>query len=116
MNNLGHEVVARTANGELAVGAGHRLHSGNLPKALRGGRVVRSENDGSLRAVSGDKPFRLIDVDNPSVLHDGYPVTQPLRLLHQMSRQKDSLASFADAADQIPDRPSRFWIQPSGQF
>src|SRR2546430_10466249 len=38
--------------------------------------VVRSENHGSLRAVSVDELLGPVDVDDPSMLDDCYPVTR----------------------------------------
>src|SRR5256886_11744383 len=78
--------------------------------------VVRSENHGSLRAVSVDELLRPVDVDDPSMLDDCYPVTQPFGLFHQMSGQKDCLAAGADAAHQIPDCPPGLRVQPGGQL
>src|SRR5229473_1939189 len=102
MNHLCHEIVAPPANGESQVSARHRLNSRDCPKALFSDRIVRGENDGALRAMSPDELLRLVDVDDPSVLDDSYPVAQPFGLLHQMSRQKDCLAVLTNAAHQIP--------------
>jgi hypothetical protein len=54
MNHLSHEIVASTANGESKVTADHRLNSRDGAKALFSDRVVRGENDGSLRTVPVD--------------------------------------------------------------
>src|ERR1700674_1748027 len=98
MNHFGHEIVAPTANGESQVSADHGLNPWDRPDAFFSDGVVRGENDGSLGAVSVDEPLRPVDVDDPSVLYDCYPVAQPFGFLHQMSGQKDCLAALADAA------------------
>src|SRR5882724_11241979 len=68
MNHLGHQVIAPAANGESRVRAVHRFNSGDRPKALFSDRVVRGENDGSLRAVAVDELIRTVNVDDPSML------------------------------------------------
>ena len=59
---------------------------------------------------------RAADVDDLSVLDHRYPVAQPLGLLHQMSGHEDRLTAVADAAHQLPDRPPRLRVEPSGQL
>src|SRR5580704_16946415 len=116
VNHFGHQVVTRAANSDSFPIAGHVINSRYRPKALCRDRVLRSESDGSFWAMPVDEPDRTVDVDDPSVLNDCYPVTQPLGLLHQMGGQEDRLAAIPDATHQIPDRPSRLRIQPSGQL
>src|SRR5260370_39685900 len=77
MNHLGHQVVAPAVNGESKVSAVHRFNSGDRPKAFFSNRVVRGEHNGSLRAVPLDQLIRTVDVDDPSMLDDCYPVAQP---------------------------------------
>ncbi len=116
MNQFGHQVVAPAVNGESQIRAAHLFNSWDCPKALFSKRVFRRENDCSLRAVSSDEPLRSVDVDDPSVLDDCYPVAQPFGLLHQMCGQKNCLTTLANAAHQVPDRPPRLRVQPSGQL
>ncbi len=59
---------------------------------------------------------RSADVDDAAMVDDGHPVAEPFRLLHQVRRQKDRFATLADAAHEIPDRPSRLRVQPGRQF
>src|ERR1700733_5220722 len=93
MNHFGHQVVTRAANRDSLPIADHGIHSRHRPKALYRDRVFRSESDGSLWAMPVDEPGRTVDVDDPSVLNDGYPVTQPLGPLHQMGGQEDRFAA-----------------------
>src|SRR5580658_3222666 len=116
MNHLGDQIVASAADRESLVDRGHGLNSRNCLKALRGSRVVRVENDGAFRAVACDEPFRRIDVDDATVLHDGYAVAEALGLFHQMSGQEDRFSALADAAHEIPNRPPRLWVKPGGQL
>src|ERR1700720_71934 len=110
MNHPGDQVVAPAANGELRVRAHYRLDSRNCAKAVFSEWVGRSESDGSFRTVSADEPRRRVHVDDPPVLDDGYPVAQPLGLLHQMSGQENGLAALADAPHQVPDGPPRLRV------
>src|SRR5260370_21011290 len=105
MNHLCHEIGAPCANDESRVRTDYGLNAGDRPKAIFSPRVVRGKNDGALRAVSANELLRLVDVDDPSVLDDSYPVAQPFGFLHQMSSQKDCLAALANIAHQIPNRP-----------
>src|SRR5438876_1854722 len=114
MNHLGHEIVAPTANGESPVIAYHSLDSQDPPEAFFSDGVVRGESDGSLGAVPVDEPLGRVNVNDPSVLDDCYPVAQPFGLFHQMSGQKHGLAAVADASHQIPDCPPRLRVQPGG--
>jgi hypothetical protein len=66
--------------------------------------------------MPANEAIRGVDVDDPSVLHDGYAVAQPLGLFHQMGRQEHRLASLADAAHQIPDRVPRLRVEAGGQL
>src|SRR5437016_7950589 len=116
MNDLGDQVIAAAANGESRVSPGYGLHSRDRPKALFSERIGCRENDGPFSAMPVDKAFRPVDVDDPSMLDDCYPVAQPFGFLHQMRGQKDRLAALADAAHQIPDCPPRLRVQPGGQL
>src|ERR1700674_4765978 len=116
MNHLRHEIVTATANGKSHIIAYHSLNSRDRPEAFFSDGVVRGETAGSLRAVPVDKPLRRVNVDDPSVLDDCYPVAQPFGLFHQMSGQKHCLAALTDASHQIPDCPPRLRVQPGGQF
>src|SRR5437899_430000 len=107
MNDLGDQVIAAAANGESRVSPGYGLHSRDRPKALFSERIGCRENDGPFSAMPVDKAFWPVDVDDPSMLDDCYPVAQPFGFLHQMRGQKDRLAALADAAHQIPDCPPR---------
>ncbi len=44
------------------------------------------------------------------------PVAQPLRLLHQMGREKHRLAAIAHSADQLPDGSPRLRVESGGEF
>src|ERR1700731_1023405 len=69
VNHPGDQVVAPPSNGESHVVVGYRLHFRNRLKVATGGRVVRIQNDGTLRAMPTDEALRCVDVDDPSVLH-----------------------------------------------
>src|SRR5580658_4645352 len=116
MNHLGDQFVATSSNGKSHLGAGYRLNSGDRLKVVTGSRVVGFQKDSSLRTVAADEIFRRVDVDDPPVLHDGYPVAQSFSLFHQMGCQKYGLTSFADGAHQIPDGVPRLWVKPGGQL
>src|SRR5580692_3224777 len=66
--------------------------------------------------MAADEALRRIDVDDPSMLDDGYAVAQTFGFLHQMSGQKDGLAALADAAHQIPDGAARLRVEAGGQL
>src|ERR1700691_716313 len=107
MNHLGDEIVAVTPDGELRVAANDRLDSRNISKTFRSSSIVCGEHDGSFGAVPIHEACRLVDVDDPSVFDDCYPVAQPLGLLHKMCGQENRLAALADAAHQVPDGAPR---------
>src|SRR5438132_4691656 len=46
-----------------------------------------------------------------AVVHDRDPVAQPLRFFHVVRRQNYGTAAGAKLVDQIPELPSRLWIQ-----
>src|SRR5580698_4978989 len=114
MNHVGHEIVAATANGKSSVVAYYSLDSRDHPEAFFSNRVVSGENDGSLRTVAVDEPLRGVNVDDPPVLDDGDPVTQPFGLFHQMRGQKHCLAALPDAPHQIPDGSPRLRVKSCG--
>src|SRR5579862_2287480 len=116
LNHFTDEIVPPPANRKLRVGADHRFDSRNSAKALPGASILRREDDGSLRAVPLHQAIRRVDIDDASVFDDGNAVAQPLGLLHEMSRQENCLATFADAAHQLPDSAPRLRIEPCGQL
>src|ERR1700691_5989449 len=103
MDHFGHEIFAPAPNGELQIAADHRLNLRDRSETLLGGRVIRGQRDDSFRAVPIHESLRRVDVNYSAVLDDGYAIAQPLRLLHQMSGQKNRLAALADASPQFPD-------------
>src|SRR6516164_3922602 len=113
-NHLGHEVISGTANREAEILARDGLKSWNRSKTFLGGWVVRREHHGSLRAVPLDQRLRCADVDDPAMLDDGHAVAQALGFFHEMRGQANRLATLADAADQLPDRPPILRIQAGG--
>src|ERR1700733_4409033 len=116
MNHFGHQGVPPAANSDSLPTADHVIHSWHRPKVLCRDWVIRSESDGSLWAMPVDEPTRGVDVDDPSVLNDSYPVTQPLGLLHLVCGQEDRFAAISDATHQIPDYPSRLRVQSGGHL
>src|ERR1700677_3526636 len=74
MNHLGNKIVAAPDNRESLLGTGHRRNSWELLKELCRGCVFRIENHRSLRAMPGNQTFRRVDVDDPAMLNDRYPI------------------------------------------
>ena len=59
---------------------------------------------------------RRAHLDQRAVLDDGHAIAEALSLLHQVSRQKNGLASIADTVDEIPDRAPGLGVEPCGQL
>src|SRR5580704_14069454 len=69
-----------------------------------------------LKWSPADETLRRVDVDDPSMFQDRYPVAQPLGLFHQMGCQKDRFAALANGAYQIPHCVPRLWVEAGGQL
>ena len=115
-NQGSHEVIASPANGVARVVPVDRFNTGDGVKAFSCRGIRRRQNHRAFRAVSANATRRRVDVDDPAVVDDGDAVAEAFGLFHQVRRQKDGLAAFADVTHQIPDGTPGLWIEPSGEL
>src|SRR5579872_6391377 len=116
MDYLAHEVVPQPLNCELRAVAHHGLHLWDRAQAFFGERIVGGQDDGLRGAMTAHQLLRPANVDDLSMLDDCHAVAQALGLLHQMSGHENCFAAVADAAHQVPNRPTRLGVEPGGQL
>src|SRR6185503_15092485 len=64
--------------------------------------------------VPGDQLLGRALSDDAPVIHDGEPVREALRLVHEMRGEKDGLALAKQAAQPRPDEMPRLGVEPGG--
>ena len=79
-------------------------------------RVLDFKGNPVLRPQRIDQFLGCVQGDDLAVIDDGHPVAQALRLLHEMRRQEDGRALFADAPHLLPHGPPCLWVQAGGQL
>jgi hypothetical protein len=104
---FGDEIGSAPSNRDFGTFGAHRLDPRHRAKMLDRSWVVGRHDHGSLGAMSPNELRRRTDVDDTAVVDDCHAVAQPFGFLHEMGRQHHGLATLADAAHQIPDRPPR---------
>ncbi len=76
---------------------------------LKGG--ICGENYLAVYVKIPDQVLRGVQSDDSSLVDNGYSITQPLRFLHVVSGEKDSLSSVTYALNQVPHHPASVRIK-----
>src|SRR5699024_6242413 len=94
----------------------HASDTGNGLESLEGRGPVEHEMQTALLTDRRDEVADRIHCDDAAVVHDRDPVTEILRLGHEMRGQKYRRTAIANIADHVPDRQAHLWVEAGGEF